>query len=321
MRQLEPFSYFADYASAVSGFGGSEPAPDNRYCLHTQYQPLRPGRAAFRLTIKGAKATKGELSLRVHAYKPSSSGEVMLAGGGRIRLDELDSDAIDQTIRIAAAPGVHYALYGYFSEPTDLVAESVTVAIEELESADDGDGVQETRRSALADAASAIDRSNKLCTGDSPSITLKHPKIWQLDRAVFRDLQRENLSGCHRTFVHASGWKRASEKRNANLEDADGQGVANPDRVGTNGLTNSRERFKLQHTYDIAIWRCDCGDGVYVDKFKIETLIQLLCAVHYFLGSRCARGERRTARQQQRRHDCEDRCQLARPPKGLRASD
>ncbi len=172
MRQLEPFSYFADYASAVSGFGGSEPAPDNRYCLHTQYQPLRPGRAAFRLTITGARATKGELSLRVHAYKPSSSGDAVLAGGGRIRLDELKSDTIDKIIRFAAAPGVHYALYGYFSEPTDLVAELMVVAIEEHDGEEANTEVQEIRRSVLADAAPAIDRSNRLCTGNAPSVAL-----------------------------------------------------------------------------------------------------------------------------------------------------
>lgn len=172
MRQLEPFSYWTNYASAVSGFGGGEPAPDNRYCLHTQYEPLQPGRAAFRLTITGAKATKGELSLRVHAYKPSSSGEVVLAGGGRIRLDDLTSDTIEQTIRIAAAPGVHYALYGYFSEPTDLVAESMVVGIEELDSGDINNNSQQAPRSTLIDVVSATARSNKLCSGDRPSLTL-----------------------------------------------------------------------------------------------------------------------------------------------------
>lgn len=174
MRHLEPFSYFANHASAIEGFGGVEPAPDPRYFFHTHYEPVQPGRAVFRLAIEGARASRGELTLRVHAYKPGASGEIGLAGGGRIVFDEARPDAatVRLPVRFLAAPDTHYALYGFFSDPTDLVADAIEISIEELPSpAKPGGAPGETLGSERP--AAGFGETAKLCIDKVPS--LLHP--------------------------------------------------------------------------------------------------------------------------------------------------
>lgn len=174
MRQLEPFSYFANHASAIAGFGGAEPPPDPRYFFHTHYEAVPPGRAVYRLTIKGARASRGELTLRVHAFKPGASGDISLAGGGRIVFDEMRPDAatVSLPIRFSAAPDTQYALYGFFSDPTDLVADAIDIAIEELGVRDESGSVP-TGLSSAGERAVGFGDINKLCTDRAPSIL--HP--------------------------------------------------------------------------------------------------------------------------------------------------
>lgn len=174
MRQLEPFSYFAGQASAVAGFGGDEAPPDPRYFFHTRYEAVRPGRAVYRLTIEGARASRGELTLRIHAFKPGAAGEISLAGGGRLLFDDLRPNRTTVTlpVRFSAAPETHYALYGFFSDPTDLVAETIGIAIEELGTpADRGGAAAEAEKTSTA--VLGFGDTAKLCTMRAPSIL--HP--------------------------------------------------------------------------------------------------------------------------------------------------
>lgn len=169
MRQLEPFSYFADQASAIAGFGGGEVAPDPRYCFHTRYEPVRPGHAIYHVTIRGARACDGELTLRVHGFKPGAPGDIDLAGGGRLRLRDIEGERIELPIRFSAAPDAHYALYGYFSEPADLVAEAVDIAIEEVGGPAGRTGGN-ARGSGENGAARGYGPGNHLCTEEAPSL-------------------------------------------------------------------------------------------------------------------------------------------------------
>lgn len=135
-RQLEPFSYFVEHASAIDGFGGDEQGPDPRYCFHTHYEQLPPGRVNYHMRMLGARASEGELTLRVHAYKPGSESGPSLVNGSKQRLDGLGKNGpgaeIDVEVSFAAVDGVHYALYGYFSEPSDLCVDDVIITIDEL---------------------------------------------------------------------------------------------------------------------------------------------------------------------------------------------
>lgn len=138
MRQLEPFAYFVEHASAMRGFGGQAAGPDPAYCFHTLYEEVAPGRTVYRVCLSGAKASRGELTIRVHAHKPGSGSDVSLVAGDKRRLERLSRGEcgaacdLELAVSFAAVEGVQYALYGFFSEPSDLHADAITISLEEL---------------------------------------------------------------------------------------------------------------------------------------------------------------------------------------------
>lgn len=151
MRAINPFSYFVDYASQLRGFGGDRPSPDPQYCFHTRYEVVRPGRAIYALKLLGARATQGELTVRVHAFKPEFGGAPSLAAGNRLSLDFGTRQDLAVTVPFHAIKGVEYALYGFFTEPTDLSVAEVAVELDEPE--DEEDILIEAPLSTLADPA------------------------------------------------------------------------------------------------------------------------------------------------------------------------
>lgn len=149
MRAVNPFSYFVDYASQLRGFGGDRPSPDPQYCFHTRYEPVRPGRAIYGLKLRGAQATQGELTVRVHAFKPEFGGAPSLAAGNRLSLEAISRQDLAVNVPFHAIKGVEYALYGFFTEPTDLSVLEVEVELDEPE--DGEDIIIEAPRSILAE--------------------------------------------------------------------------------------------------------------------------------------------------------------------------
>ena len=147
-REIAPFEYWERYSSAFVGFGGADQSPDPQYCFHTSYHHVRHGRAQFVLKLAGLRASFGELSMRVHAWKPDSDSGVSLVAGARTLLQaEADSD-LTLAVRFSAQREVLYALYGYLSEDSDVTAQVLQILIEEP---DDIDGaLPEPTRSFLA---------------------------------------------------------------------------------------------------------------------------------------------------------------------------
>jgi hypothetical protein len=133
VRAVNPFSYFVDHASQLRGFGGDRPSPDPQYCFHTRYETVRPGRAIFSLKLDGAQATQGEMTVRVHAYRPDFGGMPSLAAGNRLDLASPQQQELSVAVPFHAVSGVEYALYGFFSEPTDMTVERVDVFLDEPE--------------------------------------------------------------------------------------------------------------------------------------------------------------------------------------------
>lgn len=133
MREIEAFSYWPDHASAISGFGGGRRSPDPRYCFHTLYYDARPGPTRYVLRLRGVRATMGELSLRVHAFRPPDDGQISLVSGGRLLLSDDISQDISVEVPFVALRGVLYAFYGYFSEDSDVQAEHVQVELVEFD--------------------------------------------------------------------------------------------------------------------------------------------------------------------------------------------
>jgi hypothetical protein len=148
MREVDPFDYWENHSSAIEGLGGPERSPDPRYCFHTRYHEVREGRAQYVLQLNGVRATFGELSMRVHAWKPETNSNVSLVSGARMILHAEDGAELSLATHFASQKGVLYALYGYLSEDSDVTAQTLKVMIDEPE--DTGEHHIEPPRSVLA---------------------------------------------------------------------------------------------------------------------------------------------------------------------------
>lgn len=171
-RAIEPFSFFFGHASAIPGLGGSNRGPDPNYCFHTPYHEYQPGIVLFRVTITGAKASHGELAARVHAFRPDSGHDASLVTGSRTPLEGLAGEDLELVVRAPVVPGVQYALYGYFSEASDLRASGLSVTIEECGGDDPNDYVSSDTARSLFES-SAIDSHHRLVADGPPC--LAHP--------------------------------------------------------------------------------------------------------------------------------------------------
>ncbi|MBB3957836.1 hypothetical protein [Novosphingobium sediminicola] len=195
MREVEAFSYWPDHASAIQGFGGRRRSPDPRYCFHTMYNDVRPGPARYVLQLNGVKASHGELSLRVHAFRPPDDVQISLVAGSRLALEGREGD-LSVEVRFVALRGVVYAFYGYFSEDTDIEAAHVHVQLHEYEG-DDLDHVIDPPRSALAHDPQRADAR--------PANALIHAGGASIHEPVSQD--------CTLTQLAALGWREMVEER------------------------------------------------------------------------------------------------------------
>lgn len=148
MREVNAFDYWENHASAIRGMGGGARSPDPRYVFHTRYHEIRAGRAQFILRLGGVRAGFGELSVRLHAWKPDIDSNVSLVSGARLIFDGEEDAEINLPVRFLSQPRVLYALYGYLSEDSDVSAEVLRIEIEESE--DDGKSIPTPPRSLLA---------------------------------------------------------------------------------------------------------------------------------------------------------------------------
>ncbi|EPR14874.1 hypothetical protein M527_27225 [Sphingobium indicum IP26] len=100
------------------------------------------------MRLSGVRASFGELSVRVHAWKPKTESNISLVSGSRLLLQAGDEEDITLSVPFAAQKDVLYAFYGYLSEDSDVAAQELHVAIEESE---DSEGLEpDPPRSILA---------------------------------------------------------------------------------------------------------------------------------------------------------------------------
>ncbi len=115
------------------------------------YNDVRPGPARYVIHLDGVKASHGELTLRVHAFRPPDDVQISLVAGARLALEERDGD-VSVEARFTALRGVVYAFYGYFSEDTDIEAAHVKVELHEYEGEDVGAFIEPPRSALAADS-------------------------------------------------------------------------------------------------------------------------------------------------------------------------
>ncbi len=168
LRVLEPFGFWPKYSSALQGYGGDDSSPDPYYCFHTPYSEFTPGSLLFRAKLMGARATCGELALRVHGWRADGSMDAVLVGGMRIPLDEMDGDP-EFTVRVASLPGVLYAFFARYTEPSDLRIDDLILTVEELAD-EDTDTYATQDLPATAFHASALRQPSHLTLLHEPSL-------------------------------------------------------------------------------------------------------------------------------------------------------
>jgi hypothetical protein len=131
-RLVEPFTYFREHASAIAGLGGRSRSPNPNYCFHTNYFEYRSGVVVFHVFVQHARASHGEMEIRVHGYRPDNPDlGIKLVTGTRVTLTDINQDTLAIQLRIAAIPGVHYALFAHYTEPSDLRASAIDIEAEE----------------------------------------------------------------------------------------------------------------------------------------------------------------------------------------------
>jgi len=170
-REVEPFSFFSQHASAIPGLGGDERSPDPNYCFHTPYHEYRTGAVIFTVNLAEARASYGELALRVHAFRPDSGENATLVAGNRIPLDDLNLPTLEISVRFSAVPGVLYALFGYFSEPGNLRAAGLTIFAEERGSDNPADFVSSEMARSLFEGK-PIDNASRMIADRPPLFVL-----------------------------------------------------------------------------------------------------------------------------------------------------
>jgi hypothetical protein len=174
--------------------------------------------------------------MRVHAYRPDSDLDVSLVAGARLALENLEADDVEVQIRISAIPGVRYALYGYFSEPSDLSTATLSIVAEEFGGASAADYVSPEIVRSLFGGAS-VDRPNRLIA-DAAAVFL-HPvsqplTIGQITSADYTTRWSEIplVDG-----GHAQRWRQAFA-----LQALDSYGML---REGANGLLVASEDLPI----------------------------------------------------------------------------
>jgi hypothetical protein len=168
-RIIEPFVYFPNHASAIAGLGGAHRSPDPNYCFHTHYFEYAPGRVLMHVTLLGAQACFGELSIRIHAYRPGNEAlGIKMVGAHRENLAGLSGDH-RIAVKFAAIPGVHYAAYGFFTEASDITASGIDLIAEEFGN-DDAGNYREADAPQTILVAHALEETTSLISAQAPTL-------------------------------------------------------------------------------------------------------------------------------------------------------
>lgn len=167
LRDLDPFAGFPGMISRVKGLPGHVPSHVPPYVLHTDYVPVERGRRVFRVEFAGLRASRGNLSLRVHMMPADRSANAKLVDSERFSLTQLADGDGAAAISFQGYAGMIFALYALISDDTDAAAEGVHVTID-------------------GDPNPALDApSEEVFDDDTAHHVLPTPLIMSLDRPRF----------------------------------------------------------------------------------------------------------------------------------------
>lgn len=165
-RALDPFAFFFDQRSALAGLGGRTLASDPRYCFHTAYVPVRPGQAQFILDLSGIETAQAELNVRVMAMRLGH--DAMMIASRRLNLERLQGSNASVRLTFSASADIQYALFGFLTEPVEITAKALHVAVREIGPVQREPARQPTLSRFAANAPSQ--RAGKLFTYRAPRL-------------------------------------------------------------------------------------------------------------------------------------------------------
>lgn len=136
IRELDPFAFFINHASAIRPLGGQERGVDPRYVFHTPYVAFRPGRVIFSVRFDRLQASFGELRVNINAFIPGSGRDAVFVMSSRLDMSDRIATERGLSIAVLTVAGASYAAYGFCVDGTDARAEGVTITAEEIAAPD-----------------------------------------------------------------------------------------------------------------------------------------------------------------------------------------
>ena len=127
---IDPFCYFPELASRITGLGGPEQRPSMNYVFHTQYLACQPGYCMFTLQFDGLAATSGVLVLHVQMLSTVPGSQARTGVTERINLRDLAAANGWTTVRFESLTTATYALYGSVIGQTDATASRLSVYLD-----------------------------------------------------------------------------------------------------------------------------------------------------------------------------------------------
>jgi hypothetical protein len=133
IAEVDPFGLWPTRGSAIAGLGPGTPPTRSDHGFHTSYMALAPGRACFRVRVRGLAGRSGTLRLRVQVQRGTRPARLLRLA--TIVLDGMPRD-VEAVLAFRARAGLTYALRGVVSDGAGARAVSVEVALDGLPDAE-----------------------------------------------------------------------------------------------------------------------------------------------------------------------------------------
>ncbi|MES2498442.1 MAG: hypothetical protein V4618_20185 [Pseudomonadota bacterium] len=131
---LQPFSFWAGQASALSDEGGTDPSLVPGYAFHTDYVPSTGGRLRYHVRLPGLTGTRGQLIININGL--TELGEPLTPKVLSLPVDKLVADGGEIEVTKFASAGHSYAIMGTLSHDADAHAERVEIHLTGGDSSD-----------------------------------------------------------------------------------------------------------------------------------------------------------------------------------------
>ncbi len=127
---IDPFAFWPQCRSAISGLGGAVSSDDAHYAFHSPYMNCAEGPIEFAIDFENLKATSGTLAIRINALdkKPKSRAETVTVI--QVPLADAARSPRPISVRVNCTGRHEYAILGHIYDKTDAEASGMTIWLE-----------------------------------------------------------------------------------------------------------------------------------------------------------------------------------------------